>query len=372
MFGIAFLIVCIYGALIWWMDKKFARLRAIDLPPVLNGVRFSIIIPCRNEADNIQPCIDGILAQTYNASHVEIILIDDHSEDNSWQIMERLAQNHENIHTHRLSDQLGKKAALKTGIDNARFEWIVTRDADTGTGKDWLAGINANIERRPDKKLWILPVVSSTVESFLQKCFSIEFLSLVASGLASAAGAKPIMANGANLVFQRSVFIEMGGYSSHEHISSGDDLFLLMAVNKSHKDSIGVSAQKGVIATTPMPNMVSDWFSQRIRWGGKFKAYGYSFASIVGWLVVLTNVLLLGGIVWGIFHPEYWSMVGFAWVIKILPEYIFLQNASDQLQLEKAMPSFIIVAILNPFILVLTFVLSLFTKPSWKGRKVIR
>ena len=55
----------------------------------------SILIPCRNEQEHIEACLDSILEQKY--SHLEILVLDDHSEDESANILSRYANEYDNV-----------------------------------------------------------------------------------------------------------------------------------------------------------------------------------------------------------------------------------------------------------------------------------
>ena len=66
--------------------------------------KFSVIIPARNEADNIESCITGILAQNYPSHLFEIIVVDDFSEDETAQIVLKIATQHNNVRLLQLKD----------------------------------------------------------------------------------------------------------------------------------------------------------------------------------------------------------------------------------------------------------------------------
>lgn len=363
-------IMFLYGTLVLWMDKKFARLRALNLPIEQSENQFSIIIPCRNEAHNLDECMSSVLSQEYPKDQYEIILVDDHSEDGTFERMTQYALKYTNVLAVKLSQETGKKAALATGIREASKPWVVTRDADTRCGKEWLATLSAYIDRYAGKDIWIMPVHTNETKGFWNLSFGLEFLSLVISGLAFATASTPIMANGANLAFRRKVFDELGGYDSHVKLSSGDDQFLVMDWQKRHKGHVGCIAQREAAVTTPVPSSFSEWLTQRIRWGSKFSRYGNSWATWVGVLVMLTNLALIVMTVSAILGSVQWGAVAFAWIVKLVPDLLFLQNGVQHYDLDRLMLSFLPLSILLPFLMILTFFMSLFTRPSWKGRKI--
>ncbi len=97
----------------------------------------SIIVPARNEEDNIRRCIESLLEQDYD--NYEVIVVDDGSTDETPQILDELAASypHSNrLYVLRLRDRLpggwaGKPHALHKGTQEARGEWLLFTDADT-------------------------------------------------------------------------------------------------------------------------------------------------------------------------------------------------------------------------------------------------
>ncbi len=97
----------------------------------------SIIVPARNEEDNINRCIRSLLEQDY--SQFEVIAVDDGSTDNTAHLLDELAQTHpqgSRLWILRLRDELpvgwaGKPHALHRGVQEAQGEWLLFTDADT-------------------------------------------------------------------------------------------------------------------------------------------------------------------------------------------------------------------------------------------------
>jgi len=91
----------------------------------------SIVAPCHNERDNLQPLADAIrtaldpLGRTY-----EIVLVDDGSGDGSWEVLKELGRRDPRIRAQRFAQQCGQSAALWAGIKAARGAIIVTMDGD--------------------------------------------------------------------------------------------------------------------------------------------------------------------------------------------------------------------------------------------------
>ena len=103
--------------------------------------RISIIVPARNERQDIDSCISSLIAQDY--PNTEIILVDDSSTDETADIMESFVTNYENvsmIHAGlKPSGWMGKTWACVQGMEKATGEILLFTDADTKHAKNTLS-----------------------------------------------------------------------------------------------------------------------------------------------------------------------------------------------------------------------------------------
>ena len=90
---------------------------------------FSIVIPIYNEEDNIVKLSDSILNALPNLKY-EILFINDGSTDNSEEIIEKLTNNHTNIHLINLRRNYGQTAAMQAGFDHSKGDIIIPMDGD--------------------------------------------------------------------------------------------------------------------------------------------------------------------------------------------------------------------------------------------------
>jgi chlorobactene glucosyltransferase len=142
----------------WWIPAGYAlflllvvyrnwtrRPQLTDYPPQPSGLAgpagtagpvVSVIVPARDEAANIEPCVRSILAASY--APLELIVVDDRSSDGTAEIVEHLATAPEAAGRLRLvrgaelpADWFGKQWALVQGYRVARGELLLFADADT-------------------------------------------------------------------------------------------------------------------------------------------------------------------------------------------------------------------------------------------------
>lgn len=90
----------------------------------------SVIVPVYNGEKYLEKCLDSIISQTYPS--IQLIIIDDGSSDNTFEIAEDYKMKHQNIEVIHKKNA-GLPQARKTGIENATGDYIVFVDAD-----DWI------------------------------------------------------------------------------------------------------------------------------------------------------------------------------------------------------------------------------------------
>jgi glycosyltransferase involved in cell wall biosynthesis len=91
----------------------------------------SIVSPVYRADEIIEKLVDEIRKAIFEINCTfEIILIDDRSPDNSWQIMKKLSLKHSEVKSIRLSKNFGQHPAIMAGLSLAKGEWIVVMDCD--------------------------------------------------------------------------------------------------------------------------------------------------------------------------------------------------------------------------------------------------
>ena len=148
-FYIAVALLFAYGILFqyygsWW--KAFQDFTVVDAAPS-STLTISVIVPARNEAANIAACLHSICRQQYPRHLLQVIIIDDHSTDDTFAIAGSIHYEGIQIICYQLppapNNRAPKKRAIETGIGMASGELVVTTDADCTAGPDWLSSIAA-------------------------------------------------------------------------------------------------------------------------------------------------------------------------------------------------------------------------------------
>jgi len=255
--------------------------------PVSKKLKFSLIIPFKNEAANLARLLASLNRLNYPKNYFEIIMIDDHSSDRS----NNFIHPYKNINLLK-NKGIGKKKALKTGIDQAQFDWIVTTDADCELPVNFLKTLNGFIQQQPTEMV-LGPVCYQENTTFLGQFQQFEFLSLQAVTIAAAYWHKPFLANGANLSFKKSCFYKVGGYQGNTEIASGDDVFLLEKFKKQFPGKIHFLKSQSALIKTKSPDSWHEMIQQKIRWAGKSKFQKGMLSKWTGLLMLLINLSLI-------------------------------------------------------------------------------
>jgi glycosyltransferase involved in cell wall biosynthesis len=111
-------------------------------------IHCSIVVPLLNEAESL-PELHAWIQNVCNANDLsyELILIDDGSKDNSWEVIKELSSNDSNIRAIRFARNYGKSAALHVGFQQAKGKVVVTMDADLQDSPDEIPALYKLIEQ---------------------------------------------------------------------------------------------------------------------------------------------------------------------------------------------------------------------------------
>ncbi len=343
---------------------------------------FSIIIPFRNEAENLPVLLKSLAEQQYPADKFEILLVNDASEDDSVKICEEFQENYRQLSIKILENNRQsnspKKDAITTAIEKAEFEYILTTDADCIVPKIWLQTFNDFIKNtqavlvagpvslNPPTPL-TSPERRRTVKPF-RTFEGLDVLSLQAAGAGAFGIEQAFMCNGANLCYRKDAFLEAGGFSGNNEIASGDDVFLLQKFQQK-KYKVAFLKSRDAIVQTQSQKSFSALISQRIRWAAKAPAYKSLFSKFAGAIVLLMNAGLLVGAVLALMEiwPYYPLLIIF--LLKFNFDFALLYLSAKFFKREEVLRSYFWSSLAYPFFSTYVALKSLLSGYEWKGRK---
>jgi len=330
---------------------------------------FSVIVAARNEEQSINSCLEAIARQDYPQHLFELIIINDHSTDLTVDVVEKFIEDHPGL-TIRLLNATGegKKSAITQGINVATGKLVLVTDADCSMTSGWIRSFA--LEYKKTGSRCISGPVKMIGKGFFAGIQGLEFMSLIGSGAGSISARMPVMCNGANFCYKKAAFETVGGFEGNDHYASGDDVFLMLKINK-HYGNSAVSFLKdrsAIVITSAQPNLKS-FLNQRMRWTSKTPGYT-DFAIILTALsVLLINLGLLTGCIYGILTAR-WQPFLLLTISKLVIDLPLLLAVSTFMHQKRLLAFYLPVQLLMPFYVTYTALGGLFSTVSWKGRPV--
>ena len=335
----------------------------------------SVIIPARNEEQNIINCLESVCKQNYPPESAQIIAIDDSSTDNTWDLLQHFRCGEKITSCMRLAElengefSAHKKRAIETGIAMSNHNVIVTTDADCTHPLTWLKTIASFYEE--NKPAFIAaPVALQNDSSVLQIFQALDFL--VLQGITGASVHRKIhsMCNGANLTYEKNAFIEVGGFSGIDRLASGDDMLLMHKISRKYPDKVYYLKSKQAIVTSLPMLTWKEFFNQRIRWSSKARFYddkGIIWALL---LVYLFNVSMLALVVGSFWSPVFLIYAGILWIAKTIVEFPFVYSVAKFFEKTSLLKYYFFFQPLHIAYTIIAGLLGQFGKYEWKGRSV--
>lgn len=336
--------------------------------PVPHG-KVSVIIPVRNEELNVVPLINALKDQDYPQNLIEIIIIDDHSTDLTFEMVMSFAKRFRNIRYLRLGDGVeGKKNALIRGVSMARYPLVLTTDADCVPSPGWVKSM-AGCLCSSGADLVSGPVLMDGPDTFFSIFQRLEFLSLTGSTAGSIAVGKGVMCSSANLAFKRDAYLEVKE-GIRRDIASGDDVFLLMAMQSREDKKISYLKDRNAIVRIDAVDTMEEFFKQRRRWTSKSRYYRNPASVFTALLVFLVNLSAAASLVVSPFSMQLLLIACFIIILKSLIDFPFLLSVSRFFGQQNLMKYFPVVQLLYLFYISFTVVTSFYAVFDWKGRLV--
>lgn len=382
---ITLLLLLCYSALLIYYRKSWLSIpnfKAADDSKFKTKV--SIVIPARNEEKNIGGCLGSLIDQSYPKHLFEVLVVDDHSTDNTAAIIKSFAP--QNVKLISLKDYITaneinayKKKAIEIAILQSNGELVVTTDADCMLPPYWLTTIAAFYETKKSAFI-VMPVVIANDNRWIEIFQSLDFMTL--QGITGASVHKNFhsMCNGANLAYTKEAFEAVNGFKGIDNIASGDDMLLLHKIYKQFPNDIGyLKSQEVIVQTKPVKNL-HEFFNQRIRWASKADQFDDKRIFVVLIIVYFLNVLMLAlpvaalvnQQVVSVFHYQL-TMIEWYFILllfKTLMELFFLFPVAKFFNQTKLLCWF---PIAQPFHILYTVIagwLGKFGKYTWKERSV--
>lgn len=357
--GTVFLIYILFiGQLIY----GFNRMKRFSKKEFIPKTSFSIVVPFRNEKENLPNLLHSISLLNYPKDLMEVILVDDDSEEVF--SVQYSVFSLKVIKNERKSNS-PKKDAIETAIQIAKNDWIITTDADCLVQKDWLTIYDQYIQENE------VDMIASGVcylpkNGFISAFQNLDFLSLQGATIGSFGIGKPFMCNGANFAYSKHFFKELNGFQGNDSIASGDDVFLLQKAILVAQKKVGFLLAKESIVATKSVETWFELFQQRVRWASKSTGYSSVYGKMLALVVFFGNLAWIITFLFWLFQLIDPNIFVLFIASKFLIDFILIYKTANffESKLQYVLAS----SLLYPFFSVSVAVYSLFGDYSWKGR----
>jgi poly-beta-1,6-N-acetyl-D-glucosamine synthase len=335
------------------------------LPQEGNGLAtpVSVIIPFRNEASNLSRLMTELTQQDY--SEYNIILVDDHSTDQGNELAAQLVASDKRFQL-VMNRGAGKKSALTTGIELAAGSIIVTTDADCTRTSAWLSSIVGEFNDE-NVKLAFGPVKVASGSDLFTSLQSMEFATVLGTGVAAFGLGVPLYCNGANLAFRRETFVAVRGYEGNMEIPSGDDEFLLKKIMKQFPRAIRFVNDPLAVVSTFAQRDLPSLIDQRLRWAGKWRSAATPASTVVAIAFAIVQIAVLSAFVLMLADQQRQTLM-YILFGKALLEYVFIFLVQQFLREKPRLFPFLVLSLIYPLYFLGVGVWSQFATYTWKGR----
>jgi cellulose synthase/poly-beta-1,6-N-acetylglucosamine synthase-like glycosyltransferase len=363
-------ILLVYVLLIIQLIFGFNKVKSFHVTDLAPKTAFTIVIPFRNEAKNLPKLLESISNLNYPHKMIEIILVDDFSTDNSERICIQWRMKYEYLDTTLLENlhlsYSPKKDAIGRAMPIAKYDWIVTTDADCIVNENWLLTLDNYIQKN-NPEMIVGAVMYRAKNNWFHHFQQLDLMSLQGVTIGSFGIGKPFMCNGANFAYTKNIFSKIGGFGGISDKASGDDVFLLQKAVNTNKEKVHYLKNNDVIVKTKPENDLYKLFMQRVRWAGKSSGYKSSYAKFLAVIVLLMNLSLTFAFCLLPFAFLNWKVFLIVFLTKYVVDYILLYKSNAYLRKGKFFVP-IASSVIYPFFSSLVGIYSLFGSFKWKGR----
>lgn len=371
------LLLIAYALLIDYYRRSWNGIPDFNADHVNPSTFISVIIAARNEDKNLSNLIQSLARQRYPLSLFEVIILDDHSTDGTWNTLQGSIAEFPIIKPFRLADLMSveketrayKKLAIEKGIELARGELIVTTDADCTFNAGWLLYI-ASFYETTKAKFIAAPVKIKSDARLLSLFQALDFLTLQGITGASVFKRFHTMCNGANLAYEKKAFYEVDGFKDIDNIPSGDDMLLMYKIFKRYPEQVLYLKSHETIVATNAVNTWKEFFHQRIRWASKAVYYDDKKLFWILLLVYGINVCFVVLTIASFWDAGWLLYLLLLLIAKTIIEYPFVSSVASFFEEKKLMKYF---PFLQPLHILYTIIAGWFGKfgsYEWKGRRI--
>ncbi|MSS74562.1 glycosyltransferase [Candidatus Pacearchaeota archaeon] len=279
---------------IWFPNRK-----KLFEHPLGKPVPVSIVMPCYNDSATIGEAIDSLMHLKYPQEMIEIIIVDDKSQDNSVKIVEKYIKQYPNKIKLIMNAKNSGGAAEPTniGIKAAKYNFIAVTDADSMPEPDALIKMIGFLQQENKVAAVTCAVMARGSKTFMQKIQVIEY-SIIAWNrkLLDCVGAVYVTP-GPFALYRKSALLDVGLFDTKNLTQDIEIVWRLRS--KGYTARMCLDAR--VYSETPQK--FKQWWKQRVRWniGGtqclvKYKKFIFRSGMLGGFILPFFSLSLFLGL----------------------------------------------------------------------------
>jgi cellulose synthase/poly-beta-1,6-N-acetylglucosamine synthase-like glycosyltransferase len=338
----------------------------------------TILIAARNEEGRVGKCLDCLLGQDYPPEKLQIIVVNDRSEDGTAGVLEayqaRSAGKMVILSITQAAPGLSpKKNALSQGMLHATGEIILTTDADCIMSKAWVSSVVAEFTGDTGLVLGMTSYFPPNPgrPGFFWGIQALEFLSYGIVAAALVGLRFPVHGNANNIAYRRKLYDLASGFASHGRIVSGDDDFLIQSIDRLGDWKIAYSIQAQSQVQTEPPLSLRQFWEQRKRWASKCSFYQPKQVAFLGGIFAYYALILIC-LILGLFHLPLLYLGLASWSVKTGMDYWSMRKGAGLFSKRELLRYFPVTCLLHVPLIIAAVLAGTFGQFTWKGQTVKR
>jgi cellulose synthase/poly-beta-1,6-N-acetylglucosamine synthase-like glycosyltransferase len=320
----------------------------------------SVVICARDEADQIEKNLPGVLAQQYKSTH-QVIVVNDNSMDDTKYFLEGLYKEFKQLHIVELKQEAmhipGKKFPLSMGIKAAKYEILLLTDADCIPATEhWVSTMQDAFN--PGIEIVLGYGAFKKRKGMLNGLVRFDAFHSALQYFSYALAGQPYMGVGRNLAYKKELFFQHKGFASHHHIAGGDDDLFINAVATSSNTAVVLDKDAFTLSTPP--SNWKEWVRQKMRHNSTGRYYKLKDRLKLG-TYLLSHFLFYPLLIAG-FLTFAWQYVLMVFAIRFIIQGVVFFRCMKKLNESDLFPYYLLWDIWM-FFYYLIFISSLWKKP---------
>jgi cellulose synthase/poly-beta-1,6-N-acetylglucosamine synthase-like glycosyltransferase len=221
----------------------------------------SIVVPCYNEEDTIGKTIESLLKLDYPKELIEIIVVDDHSKDNSAKVAKEYAKKYSNVKV-IVNEKNSGGAAEPTniGVRAAKYNYIAVTDGDSSPQPDALKKMLGFLQEDEKVGAVTCAVLVKNQETLMQKLQAIEYI-VIGFGRKMLDFVDSVYVTpGPFALYRKKTLVEVGLFDTKNLTQDIEIVWRLIA--HGYKARMCLAAK----VYSDAPKKLRQWWRQRVRW----------------------------------------------------------------------------------------------------------